>query len=361
MHTADYVKHLRSVLIFRGGDGRDYLNDLHAVQIDSYMTWTIVKTRGHASAPRASHGSTLDGDNLLGEEHGPATAKSRHDDGRQHRDTLFVLGGSGPSAKTVVKTDNLEEQRLKWRQNYGSSSSWTRSQPWWNIYEDEVHQDTISAGDDAEAFEDDLDNDEEFEDAYIDEEAMVVAQGLANDSCGLANPNEICKFADVEIPKRREPLVVVGRGPRRRAGHTCTVVDRMLTPRLRAPVSLPSPARMLRHALATYVGCEEFADISFLVEGRVVYAHKVILSALSAQFHGMFSSGFREAQESQIAIQDMRYEVFLLLLEYIYTDTLKHAMTHLLCARQLNMWFRSICHQHSIAATPQVRRRVQRN
>ncbi|KAG6949436.1 hypothetical protein JG688_00014626, partial [Phytophthora aleatoria] len=395
MHTADYVARLSSILVFRGGDGREYLNDLHALQIDS-MTWATVRTRGRAPAPRANHSSALVGDDLLvfGGWDGRQRLNDIHvldtrsmtwsgvaDEFRvdtrhyvapplpragmtmaRHRDRLFIFGGSGPSAKcyddlhvydpsrhqwvetvAVVTAENPDEEKR--RQSYRSSRSGTRSQPRWDIYEDEDQQDGSWSGNDAEEFDEDLDSDEEFEDAHSDREAMMVAQGLANDSCDSANPNEMCEFSDVEIPKREEPLLVVGRGPGRRAGHTCTVVDRMLVifggscgadylndcftldtdPPPLAAVSLPSPARMLRHALAQYVDCEEFADISFLVEGRVVYAHKLILSALSERFRGMFSSGFREARESQIVVPDVRYEVFLLLLEYLYTG---HIETH---------------------------------
>ncbi|KAG7377477.1 hypothetical protein PHYPSEUDO_011605 [Phytophthora pseudosyringae] len=393
MHTADYVARLRSILVFRGGDGREYLNDLHALQIDA-MTWATVRTRGRAPAPRANHSSALVGDDLLvfGGWDGRQRLNDIHVldtqsmtwsgvadefrvDTRQyvapplpragmtmarHRDRLFVFGGSGPSAKcyddlhvydpsrqqwvetvAVVTAKNPDEQRQKWRQSSRSSRSRTRSQPRWDIYEDDDQQDGSWSGNAAEEFDEELDSDEEFEDAHSDGEAMMVAQGL----CDSANPNEMCEFSDVETPKREEPLLVVGRGPGRRAGHTCTVVDRMLVvfggscgadylndcftldtdPPPRASVLLPSPARMLRHALAQYVDCEEFADISFLVEGRVVYAHKLILSALSARFRGMFSSGFREAREAQIAVPDVRYEVFLLLLEYLYTG---HIETH---------------------------------
>ncbi|KAE9024265.1 hypothetical protein PR001_g12721 [Phytophthora rubi] len=397
MHTADYVARLRSILVFRGGDGREYLNDLHALQIDS-MTWTTVRTRGRAPAPRANHSSALVGGDLLvfGGWDGRQRLNDVHvldtqsmvwsavDDEfsvdtrhyvapplpragmtmARHRDRLFVFGGSGPSAKcyddlhvydprrhqwvetvAVVAAKNSDDRQQKWRQSYRSSRSRARSQPRWDIYEDDDQQDGSWSGNDAEEFDEDLDSDEEFEDAHSDREAMMMAQDLASGSCDSANPNEMCEFTDVEIPKREEPLLVVGRGPGRRAGHTCTVVDRMLVifggscgadylndcftldtdPPPRASVSLPSPARMLRHALAQYVDCEEFADISFLVEGRVVYAHKLILSALSERFRGMFSSGFREARESQIIVPDVRYEVFVLLLEYLYTG---HIETH---------------------------------
>uniref|UniRef100_A0AAV1TGQ5 BTB domain-containing protein n=1 Tax=Peronospora matthiolae TaxID=2874970 RepID=A0AAV1TGQ5_9STRA len=393
MHTADYVRRLRSILVFRGGDGREYLNDLHALQIDR-MTWTTVRTSGRAPAPRANHSSALVGDDLL--VFGGWDGRQRlsdmhvldsvnmtwsrvHDEARVdtreyvvepplpragmtmacHRDRLFVFGGSGPSAKcyddlhvydprrhewieTVAvgaTADKKEEEKRKWRWSCRSSRSRTRSQPRWDIYEDDDQQVANLAGND------DQNSGDEWGGSCSDGETMVVAHGWADDACDSANPNEMCELTDVETPKRGDPLVVVGRGPGRRAGHTCTVVDRMLVifggscgtdylndcytldtdPPPRVSVSLPSPVRMLRHALAQYVDSDEYADISFLVEGRVVYAHKVILSALSERFRGMFSSGFREARESQIAVPGVRHAVFLLLLEYLYTG---HIETH---------------------------------
>ncbi|KAL3664097.1 hypothetical protein V7S43_010982 [Phytophthora oleae] len=426
MHTADYVARLRSILVFRGGDGREYLNDLHALQLDS-MTWITVRTRGRAPAPRANHSSALVGDDLLvfGGWDGRQRLNDIHvldtrsmtwsgvaDEFRVdtrhyvapplpragmtmacHRDRLFVFGGSGPSAKcyddlhvyepsrhrwvetvAVVTAENPDEQRQKWRQSLRSSRTRTRSQPRWDIYEDDDQQDGSWSGNVTDEFDDDLDSDEEFEGVQSDGEAMMVAQGLANDSCESANPNEMCEFSDVEIPKREEPMLVVGRGPGRRAGHTCTVVDRMLVvfggscgadylndcftldtdPPPRASVSLPSPARLLRHALAQYVDYEEFADISFLVEGRVVYAHKLILSAVSERFRGMFSSGFREATESQITIPDVRYEVFLLLLEYLYTGHIEtHDDAFALCSSAQEASYQLEFVNNSVAACPQ--------
>ena len=35
MHSADYVKSQRTVYVFRGGNGREYLNDLHALDVDT--------------------------------------------------------------------------------------------------------------------------------------------------------------------------------------------------------------------------------------------------------------------------------------------------------------------------------------
>lgn len=39
MHSADLVEN--KIYVFRGGDGRDYLNDLHTLSIPSYE-WEMI-------------------------------------------------------------------------------------------------------------------------------------------------------------------------------------------------------------------------------------------------------------------------------------------------------------------------------
>mmetsp|Transcript_13078 Transcript_13078/g.17681 ORF Transcript_13078/g.17681 Transcript_13078/m.17681 type:complete len:148 (-) Transcript_13078:1049-1492(-) len=61
MHTADAYN--KRIYVFRGGDGRDYLNDLHELNT-SLMIWTKVKADGYAPPPRANHSSSLIKENL---------------------------------------------------------------------------------------------------------------------------------------------------------------------------------------------------------------------------------------------------------------------------------------------------------
>lgn len=58
MHSADYVAHRREVYVFRGGNGREYLNDLHALHVDT-LIWRLVETNGEAPQPRANHSSAM--------------------------------------------------------------------------------------------------------------------------------------------------------------------------------------------------------------------------------------------------------------------------------------------------------------
>lgn len=65
---------------------------------------------------------------------------------------------------------------------------------------------------------------------------------------------------------------------------------------------------------------EEFSDVTFVVEDRPLYAHRAILSRRCAYFGTMFRSGLRESSQLSIPINNARYEVFRLLLQWLYTD-----------------------------------------
>lgn len=58
MHTADAYK--QSIYVFRGGDGRDYLNDLHELNTE-LLKWSKVTATGQAPPPRANHSSSIVG------------------------------------------------------------------------------------------------------------------------------------------------------------------------------------------------------------------------------------------------------------------------------------------------------------
>ncbi|KAI2492754.1 Kelch motif [Fragilaria crotonensis] len=58
MHSADFVPKRREVYVFRGGNGREYLNDLHALHVDTYQ-WRRVQTTGEIPQQRANHSSAF--------------------------------------------------------------------------------------------------------------------------------------------------------------------------------------------------------------------------------------------------------------------------------------------------------------
>ena len=76
------------------------------------------------------------------------------------------------------------------------------------------------------------------------------------------------------------------------------------------------------------VNDEEFSDVTFLVEDQPIHAHRAILAQRCEHFAAMFRSGMRESIERTIPIPTISRQVFLLLLEYIYTDSVKVELEH---------------------------------
>lgn len=57
MHTADAID--RQIYVFRGGNGKDYLNDLHSLDVDT-LVWKKIKSKGGYNPPqRANHSSAV--------------------------------------------------------------------------------------------------------------------------------------------------------------------------------------------------------------------------------------------------------------------------------------------------------------
>ncbi|CAM9480590.1 unnamed protein product [Choristocarpus tenellus] len=65
----------------------------------------------------------------------------------------------------------------------------------------------------------------------------------------------------------------------------------------------------------------DLSDVTFMVQGSPVHAHKAILAVRCQHFHAMFTSGMRECHEGQVIIPNIRLPIFKALLEYIYVDS----------------------------------------
>uniref|UniRef100_K3WAD0 BTB domain-containing protein n=1 Tax=Globisporangium ultimum (strain ATCC 200006 / CBS 805.95 / DAOM BR144) TaxID=431595 RepID=K3WAD0_GLOUD len=96
--------------------------------------------------------------------------------------------------------------------------------------------------------------------------------------------------------------------------HTVALVDPIAP--LRSSQLTSSYLGDMRHL----INDAEFSDVTFLIEGRAVYAHRAILATRSDHFRAMFTSGMRESREHEITLQHLRVPVFLALLEYLYVD-----------------------------------------
>lgn len=69
------------------------------------------------------------------------------------------------------------------------------------------------------------------------------------------------------------------------------------------------------------VNDETLSDITFIVEGQPVYAHKLMLLR-SSYFRALFLGAMRESTQSTIPIEQVSYPIFLAVLEYLYTDNI---------------------------------------
>jgi len=82
---------------------------------------------------------------------------------------------------------------------------------------------------------------------------------------------------------------------------------------------------LLSENLRSLMNNEMFSDVTFLVgEQRVrIHAHRNILASRCAPFTSMFLSDMKESSESEIAIPNIEPDVFLSILEFLYTGTLE--------------------------------------
>jgi len=68
-------------------------------------------------------------------------------------------------------------------------------------------------------------------------------------------------------------------------------------------------------------GSKLFADVTFIVEGHKLPAHKCVLAARCEKFRAMFQDHFKEGQQSEITLE-CKLGPFQAMLEYLYTDNI---------------------------------------
>lgn len=388
MHSADYVPKNKEVYVFRGGNGREYLNDLHALDAKS-LTWRKVNTVGQHPQQRANHSSALleetgelfifggwNGTERLNDIHILNIETSTWTCPRAGgvlphpragmtltplRGRLFLFGGSGTSSKCFHDLQILDRQEMAWLDvtQYGSGTSEPGNnnvarlgrfegdqnhhqehntdadgfQPQWKFggYDtsgdslmteiDINHSDNIRQG--------------SFTASRSDWRSREMAMAIRPRGAAIGaspNPND-----EDTVPT----VLVDGRGPGRRAGHTATAVHRKIyifggscgsdylndfyvldtDPPPRARVTEPTSLHLIERRLRHFFNDEEFSDVTFIVQGQKVYGHKMVLSIVSDCFRAMFTSGFRESESMEIEIPDCSHEAFLAVMEYIYTGT----------------------------------------
>ena len=111
---------------------------------------------------------------------------------------------------------------------------------------------------------------------------------------------------------------------------------------------MPVPQRPQVYLGEQYVNNPMLSDVTFLVEGRQFYAHRIALLASSDTFRAMFDGNYIEKDASSIPIPNIRYTVFHAMMLCIYTGEglsrslvyfLSHLVLHVtLCVILILRW-----------------------
>ena len=69
---------------------------------------------------------------------------------------------------------------------------------------------------------------------------------------------------------------------------------------------------------------QKFSDVELLIDGKIIHAHKLLLSSKSEVFAAMFEHEMTENTENKVKIQDLSYEVSFEMLKYMYTGRIEN-------------------------------------
>jgi len=87
-------------------------------------------------------------------------------------------------------------------------------------------------------------------------------------------------------------------------------------------LSFDVPPSTLISEFRAMVDDNSFSDVTILVEGTPIYAHKLLLMR-SPYFRALFLGEMKESTMSTVRIEQVSHPIFLLVMEYLYTDQLK--------------------------------------
>jgi len=84
-------------------------------------------------------------------------------------------------------------------------------------------------------------------------------------------------------------------------------------------LSYEVPESTMANDMKVLINSDTFSDITFVVEGFEIRAHKIMLIR-SSYFRAMLTGCMIEAGQPVIYIEEVSYDIFLKVLEYLYTD-----------------------------------------
>jgi len=245
------------------------------------------------------------------------------------RDRLFLFGGSGTSSKCFHDLQILDSKEMTWLDV--------------SVYEDVSHSEDRPVS--LSSFDGTTFDESVFHagDGQITGNGVDSLDRLRAESSGMSRCRDqnfqSLRNANPNDEETVESITIAGQGPGRRAGHTATAVGRNIyvfggscgsdylsdffvldtdpPPEMR--IDKPSCQQLFERRLKHFFNDTEFSDVIFKVEGRRIHGHRILLSLVSDCFRAMFSGGFLESSIKEIEIPDCSYDIFLQMMEYLYT------------------------------------------
>lgn len=317
MHSAEYIPEKREIYIFRGGDGSAYLNDLHAFNIDT-LTWRKLETFGSRPEPRADHASAY----------------------MHETKEMFVFGGWNGSAR-LNDFYILDTTTSTWRKpEFKGAAPHARAGMTLSAVRDRLY---LFGGNGVESSVcNDLHVFDRTQMEFLESDNTLGSSQHSHVSLDQGNRSSTPKTCTNpnsidSIPR----LSVHGSRPSRRAGHSATVVGRYVyiiggssgseyrndahvldTDNLVLPPEAECQSfKMVSSQLKEHFNTEDLADVVFVVEGREIFAHKIVLSLTSEVYRAMFMNNFKEKATNRpvIDVPNCSYRNFVSVLEYMYT------------------------------------------
>ncbi|CAL5003275.1 unnamed protein product [Urochloa decumbens] len=144
--------------------------------------------------------------------------------------------------------------------------------------------------------------------------------GASAQGKGLFKSCDVTRFVSLSVPRAAFELL----------GSLCRYIvndslkiqcDLTVDRRSRLPEIEVPPCDMMQH-FGNLLKEKKGVDVTFLVGGETIQAHRIVLAARSPVFKAEFFGRMRESGTSRVTVEDMQPEVFRALLHFIYNDSL---------------------------------------
>jgi len=100
--------------------------------------------------------------------------------------------------------------------------------------------------------------------------------------------------------------------------YTDWVTSDCTVPNIEKPAPIVADQNDWQAEMETMVGSKLFSDVSFIVEGETIPAHKNILCSRSPVFRSMFTCGMKESSADSVNIDDIEIVIMKEMLRFLY-------------------------------------------